>query len=305
MISTAIGSIGVEPQPGIVNTTVPYWTNPPPDEYLAGSVSQYRRKHDRQPTQIHDLRGIEQDFHVDEQGFQVLQHKSVESTFEDEKHIKAVVYKETEELLRSTLGASKAHCFSHLVRRGRPEIARAIAADPTRADNENMTVAVPSPGAHIDHSNVGAVQIVEDNFSKEEASRLQEQHIHWAIINLWRPVETVYRDPLCLCDARSVDEKDLHSQVVRLPVKGGGLSFDSVSKGASFGTVAVTANTDHKWYYLSHMRPDEVFLIRIYDSKIESRVSSGIPHTSFMIPGTEDAPTRQSIELRCLVIFED
>ncbi|KAI0365925.1 hypothetical protein BV20DRAFT_953286, partial [Pilatotrama ljubarskyi] len=66
--------------------------------------------------------------------------------------------------------------------------------------------------------------------------------------------------------------------------------------GRTFG---VRYNPDHAWYYLSKQTPDEVTLIKCYDSETgEARLA---PHSAFRVHGPKDAPHRQSIELRVLV----
>ena len=59
-------------------------------------------------------------------------------------------------------------------------------------------------------------------------------------------------------------------------------------------------NPNHKWYFLSDQRPDEVILIKCYDS--DEKVARLTPHTAFEDNGSpSEAPKRQSIEVRVLV----
>lgn len=59
-------------------------------------------------------------------------------------------------------------------------------------------------------------------------------------------------------------------------------------------------NPKHKWYYLSNQTPDEVTLIKCYDSEVDrSRLT---PHSAFLdATSPAEAPHRESIEIRCLV----
>jgi hypothetical protein len=53
-----------------------------------------------------------------------------------------------------------------------------------------------------------------DNLGEAQAFAIMSSNKRWGIVNLWRPLKTVRRDPLCVCDARSVNtEKDLVNQV--------------------------------------------------------------------------------------------
>jgi hypothetical protein len=47
-----------------------------------------------------------------------------------------------------------------------------------------------------------------------------------------------------------------------------------------------------------------VILIKCFDSKKDGRARR-VPHTAFHIPGTEDAESRESIEVRALVFHEN
>lgn len=63
----------------------------------------------------------------------------------------------------------------------------------------------------------------------------------------------------------------------------------------------VTHNSNHKWYYLSRQTPDEVILIKCYDSEVDrARLS---PHSAFpdTVWSTKDDPLRESIEIRALL----
>lgn len=66
------------------------------------------------------------------------------------------------------------------------------------------------------------------------------------------------------------------------------------------GTFSVKHNPDHRWYYLSNQTPDEVTLIKCYDSEVDrARLT---PHSAFLdATAPKEAPHRESIEVRALV----
>lgn len=143
--------------------------------------------------------------------------------------------------------------------------------------------------------------MLRDNLPPEEAERLSKTR--WAILNVWRPIQqTVHREPLAVCDARSVPEEDLYPVRAQLPGKGSG-SFEDASKGGTFETWQLRANPNHKWYYASELTEDEVLLIKCYDSKLDGRARRA-PHTAFAT-ADDYGPPRQSVEIRCLVFWED
>jgi hypothetical protein len=68
-------------------------------------------------------------------------------------------------------------------------------------------------------------------------------------------------------------------------------------------TYTVKPNPRHKWYFKYAQRPDEVVLIKCFDS-LENGVARRVPHTAFTDPAEEDKYPRESIEVRTLVFYE-
>ena len=63
-------------QPHVVNTTLNYYLSPERGGakiYQPGAVGDKRRPHDEQKVQVTDIRGREDEFRLDEQGFQIIQ----------------------------------------------------------------------------------------------------------------------------------------------------------------------------------------------------------------------------------------
>lgn len=148
-----------------------------------------------------------------------------------------------------------------------------------------------------DQSYNGARKVLDQNLG-DEAEKFSKTR--WGIINVWRPIAPVHRDPLGVCDARSCSEDDLRTVFVQLPSQGDG---SKVSRGDGFEVFNVAHNPAHKWYYASEMKPDEVLMIKCFDSKKDGRARR-TPHTAFQTEKDYGGP-RQSIEVRCLVFWED
>ena len=208
----------------------------------------------------------------------------------------------------SSTGATKVHVWSHLVRRDAPEANETLLAELTASagsdslipDTQNLGHVVPAGFAHIDNSPVGARTLLHDHFQDKAAEIAKSR---WGIINVWRPLETIRKDPLTLCDAQTVRDEDVMPVQAKLPPKGtGGKGYESVSVGTGFETLELKANPDHRWYYMSEMQPDEAFVFKIFDSK-DARARVG--HTAFKNPGAKNAPPRQSMEFRSFVFYED
>lgn len=110
------------------------------------------------------------------------------------------------------------------------------------------------------------------------------------VMQVWRPIKTIYRDPLAVADAHSVPESDL------VPI---GLIYPN-RRGETF---AVRPNPEHRWYFKYAQRPDEVTLIKCFDTK-EDGVARRVPHSAFSDPAEEDKYSRESIEVRALVFYD-
>ncbi len=65
---------------------------------------------------VQDARGRENEFSLDQNGFQFVNWPSKEKDFDDEERIKAVYYPEVEEILRTVAGAKKVFIFDHTIR---------------------------------------------------------------------------------------------------------------------------------------------------------------------------------------------
>ena len=170
-------------------------------------------------------------------------------------------------------GASRIFIFDHTIRR-QPKDTR----DPA------STLRGPVQRVHIDQSYKAAPQRVLHHLPNEAERLLAGRY---QIINVWRPIKTIRKDPLGVADATSVPDSDL------LPVEF--IYPDRVGE-----TYTVLPNEKHKWYYLREQTPGEVMLIKCFDSKTDGRARR-VPHSAFVNEEFVDAEGRESIEVRALV----
>lgn len=316
LVETIKGDIemAIDPSPtGEVSATLNYYLPPAKggvDEYQPGTAGARRRKHDAIEVSIGDMRGHEADFNLDTQGFQVVDSASIERNFEDEDAITDEYYEECRQLIKRVTGATKVMPFAHLVRQ--KAHAEALEEEKDLADDARTGGEVAAAHSiHIDQSYNGAVQRVSDVLP-DEFKKLGNKR--WAIINVWRPVDRpVTRSNLCMCDARSVREEELKETVLHFPggefYRGGdGRALNKAyAKGVKdFGLWSVWPPSkpgQHKWWYCSHLQPNEAILLKIYDSKTTG-VARRSPHTAFVSP-KDYGPSRKSIETRCFVVWDD
>ncbi|KAI1804816.1 amino acid permease-domain-containing protein [Daldinia bambusicola] len=238
-----------------------------------------------EPHQVHitDVSGREDEFTLDKNGFQFYRHVAQEKDFLDDDHIKAVYYPETEQLLKDATGASKIFIFDHTIRRN-PADQRGGGAG--GAPN----LRGPVNRVHIDQTYSAALSRVPHHLPAEEASELLKGRVQ--IINVWRPIKTVLRDPLAVAEADSVGEEELVPIPLIYPNRRG-------------ETFAVKHAAGHRWFYKYGLAPQEVLLIKCFDSKTDGRARR-VPHTAFEDPSAgPEVPKRESIEVRALVFHPD
>lgn len=232
---------------------------------------------EQRTVKIHDIRGQESRYTLDEQAFQVASNlpPSAETDFVDDDSIKKNYYPEVEKLLLDNVpGSNRVVLFDHTIRRSNPNATRA-----------------PVQKVHIDQTEKATVMRVQRHLGDEAEKLLQGRY---RIINVWRPLNgPVQSNPLALASSSTVRDEDVVPVEHRYPDRTG-------------WTAGVKYNEGQKWHYLSGMRNDERLFIECFDSealKPGSNVKGGrVPHTAFVHPDTpEGAVGRESIEVRALV----
>lgn len=108
--------------PRDVPTTLNYFElvgEGPAREYATPGPDGKRRSNvgkDPHPAVVHDVRGREDAFTLDGQGFQFVHWPSAEKEFVDEEAIRTRYYAEVEALLKEATGAKRVFIFDHTIR---------------------------------------------------------------------------------------------------------------------------------------------------------------------------------------------
>ncbi|KAM0820284.1 hypothetical protein AB5N19_06103 [Seiridium cardinale] len=265
----------------VLNFFKPNDDGSPPAPVYVNRPETHDRPVEPHPIRIRDITGREDQFTLDKNGFQVHKHTSLEKYFLDDEKIKDEYYKETEQLLKKATGASKIFIFDHTIRRPQPGT--------QDATPDGRQLRGPVQHVYIDQTYEAALGRVTFHLPNE-AEKLVKGRVQ--IINVWRPIKQVLRDPLALAQADSVSEEDLVPISLIYPTR----------KGATF---VVRYSERHKWFFKYGITPEEVILIKCFDSKTDGRARR-VPHTAFVDPTAgDDVPARESIEVRALVFHED
>jgi hypothetical protein len=224
---------------------------------------------------IRDVRPVASSVSLDSTGFALIQHRSKVRDFFDEDEIRQVYYPEVERLLKDVTGAERVLIFDHTLRRRVP-----------KPDDSQGIPRQPVLRVHVDHTAKSGPQNVRDRLP-EDAEALLRGRVQ--IINVWRPIRSPLRDaPLAFCDATSVSTEDL-------------VPTDLVYPHRIGETYSVTYNPAHRWFYVPEMVAEEALLLKCFDSKTDGRARFA-PHTAFINPSApQDAPPRESLEVRTLI----
>jgi hypothetical protein len=246
-----------------------------------GDVPRVFFETEKRTVRIEDLRPVADALSLDREGFELLRHATAARDLYDDGEVEKVYYPEIEALLRKVTGASRVVIFDATRR-----------SDAGAGAQNRDGLRGPASRVHVDYTEKSGPQRVKDLFGEAEAARLAASGARIIQINVWRPIRgPVQRSPLALADAASVAPEDL-------------IATDQVFPDRVGEIYHLAYNPDQRWYYAPAMTPDEVLLIKGWDSLDDGRARF-TPHGAFDLPDTpKSAPPRESIEVRTLVVIE-
>jgi hypothetical protein len=234
---------------------------------------------------IHDLRGRENHLDLDKNAFEILKYDGhIHDEFDEKSESQRCYFEEIVNVLKKRLGASRVVVFNHIIRSRGP---------PRPADQCDPTHKNPVFYPHVDNDPPAARLKVIEILVEEEANKAMKNRFQ--IINVWRPLGSnpIINTPLTICDYRSLDHvNDIHVVEAR-------------GSQASVSVYAISHNIQdaQKWYYLSQMRSDEMFIFKIFDSNYDATQFGA--HTAFTDESVPLSDVKQtSIEMRCLVFYD-
>ena len=227
---------------------------------------------------IHDGRDIAETFDMDLQGFAFLKHETKVKDFTDEEQIQSIYYSEIEEILLNLTKAKKVLVFDYTIRIGDP------------AKRQRLGVRDPVRSAHNDFTDISAPQRVRDLLPPEEADAMLKRR--FTSVNVWRPIlGPVKTDPLAICSWDSLRDGDM-------------IPAERVYDNRIGGILNLSYNSSQRWTYFSNMVPDEIILLKCFDSMRDGR-ARWTAHAAIEQPGGNDRslPARESIEIRTLIFY--
>ena len=230
----------------------------------------------RRSVTMHDARELGDALSLDGPGVALVQQKSATRDFYDADEVRAIYYPEVEALVKEATGAGRVHVFDHNVR-----------CAPMAKRGEN-SAQMPVKFAHNDYTELSGPQRVRDLLPDDAEQLIRGR---FAVINVWRPIRgPVEKQPLAVCDARSIAPEDL-------------VATDLRYRDRSGEVYSLAFNPEHRWLYFPRMEQREVMLIKCYDSAADGRARFTC-HAAFDDPtSAPDAAERESIEVRTLAFW--
>jgi len=247
---------------------------------LTGGAPKFMFETETHPVTIADMRPIAETLSLDREGFELLRHVTAVRDLYDDTAVERAYYPEIQWLLRRALGAHRVAIFD--VTRRSDNGAGAKNPDGLRG---------PATRVHVDYTVNSGPKRVRDIFGPEEAARLAAAGARIVQVNVWRPIRgPVERSPLALADASSVRAQDL-------------IATDQIFPDRVGEIYHLAHHPAQRWYTAPRMTPDEVLLIKSWDSLDDGRARF-TPHSAFELPGAPaNAAPRESIEVRALAVI--
>ena len=252
---------------------------PKPAAYMyerPAGVPAIEERNETHQVAIHSARPILETLSLDVQGFALTHGRTAIRDFGDPDELKRVYDAEVAATVLARTGARKALVFDHTIRR-------------VSGDDSNASRRAPVYVVHNDYTTKSGPQRVRDLLPAREAVRALAHR--FAIVNVWRSIAgPVVDTPLAFADARTVADEDWIATDLEYPDRTGEV-------------YRVGFNPEHRWFYVPNLQPDEILLLKTYDSAKDGRARF-MPHTAFVDPATKPGEARrQSIESRVLALF--
>ncbi|MCJ1357262.1 MAG: hypothetical protein MMC33_007258 [Icmadophila ericetorum] len=230
---------------------------------------------------VHDGWHRADSFSVDKEGFSLSSFKTGFDGWEDDAAVANQFYPEIVEFLKKTQGAKRVLVFDHTIR-SKKNSAKPI-TDQTRTSQRAPVMLV-----HCDYTAESGPLRVQQLLG-DEAEELLARRV--AFINVWKPLHRIVENhPLAMCDVTSSPPSDFFKLYLRYRDRNG-------------ENYVMRHNPAHKWWYFPKMTPEQVILLKTFDSATDGKARF-VGHSAFEDPTSPpDAPYRESVEIRTIAFF--
>jgi hypothetical protein len=219
-------------------------------------------------------------FSLDREGFALKEFHHEFDRFDDDGAVRSQFYAPVAEFVRSAVGARRVVVFDHTI--------RSKVNEQQQTAEHTTTQRAPVMIEHCDYTPVSGPLRVRQ-LLPDEAEALLARRV--AFYNFWKPLKRrVEEKPLAMCDVTSAVPEDMIRMALRYRERTGEI-------------FVMRHSSAHRWWYFPGMTPDNVLLLKTYESETDGRARF-LGHSAFEHPDTApDAPTRESIEMRTMAFF--
>jgi hypothetical protein len=184
--------------------------------------------------------------------------------WEDEEATRADFYPEIVEFLKKYVRTKRVLVFDHTIRTKKNEAKKLT-------QETNTSQRAPVMLVHCDYT-------------------AESGPLRVAFINVWKPLNIVEERQLAMCDATTSPLDDFFKLYVRYRERTG-------------ENYVMRYSPKHKWWYFPKMSPEQVILLKTFDSETDGRARF-VGHSALEDPTSPpDARMRESIEIRTIVFF--
>ena len=230
---------------------------------------------------VRDGRYRADSFSVDKEGFALDNFTTSFEQWDDNAAVVDSFYPEVVEYLKKKEGATRVLVFDHTIR-------SKTNASKKLTDQTDTSKRAPVMLVHCDYTSESGPLRVQQLLG-EEAKDLLSRRV--AFFNVWKPIRRVVEEhPLAMCDVTSSPPSDFFKLYLRYRDRNG-------------ENYVMRHNPAHKWWYFPKMTPDQVILLKTFDSATDGRARF-VGHSAFHDPTSpQNAPYRESVEIRTIAFF--
>lgn len=125
----------------------------------------------------------------------------------------------------------------------------------------------------------------------------------YAAYSVWRPLATVKRDPLVVCDYRTIETETVSKHRYRCTSE----QNPDGEYVMEYWDVGIPKDSKKaQWYWMPEQTPEDVLIVKFADTAAEtdSSIARYGAHASPHVKGTEDEEARISVECRVIAFWE-
>ncbi|KAK1623764.1 hypothetical protein BDP81DRAFT_399116 [Colletotrichum phormii] len=277
-----------------VRTEFVYRKPPPTPEFLDTPINLYSdadNYRDKREVFVRDIRPDMFQFKTENDGLEFLKHEVDIKDWSNEDEIREVMLRETEELLKRHFNSKRVFTT---VQRIRHSDSSGVRKDTT-----------PVYSIHADLTVRSGLELLENTAANmEPLPKSLPPKGRVLLVNVWRPLKAIKRDPIAFLVPRSIKLEERHAQIFSQPEG----KFKVFGRDAQdFWLDTASYSKDQDWVFLDHQQPDEPVLFLQWDSagleKFESKMA--VFHSSFEDSRYINDTERASIEMKCLVFLNE